>query len=70
MFAKICLLGNDDYETTLFGLFFSIADCNNTFYGINCTQKCNKRCMNYNCHHENGECIEDKQVCYLVLSIY
>lgn len=67
------LLGKDDYEYNAYSPysgFFPIADCNNTFYGINCTQKCNKRCMNYNCHHENGECIEDKKVCYLVLSIY
>lgn len=47
--------------------FLSIADCNNTFYGINCTQKCNKRCVNGNCHHTTGDCIDDKQVCYLVL---
>lgn len=47
--------------------FISMADCNNTFYGINCTHKCNKRCINENCHHETGDCIEDEQVCYMYL---
>lgn len=48
-----------------------MADCNNAFYGINCTKKCNKRCINENCHHETGDCIDDEQVCYmnLLLSI-
>lgn len=54
----------------LFFIFFLLLACKSTFYGTNCTQKCNKICINENCHHETGKCIEDEQVCYPVLSTY
>nr|XP_034320795.1 uncharacterized protein LOC105339512 [Crassostrea gigas] len=34
--------------------------CEKTFFGKNCSQKCNLRCLNQDCHHETGECV-DKQ---------
>lgn len=34
--------------------------CGNTFFGINCTQKCDETCVNQNCHPETGKCISYK----------
>nr|XP_034320243.1 receptor-type tyrosine-protein phosphatase zeta-like [Crassostrea gigas] len=31
--------------------------CMKTFYGINCTQKCDESCVNQMCHPETGKCI-------------
>lgn len=42
----------------------SFAACNNNFYGINCSQRCDTSCVNYACHHETGECLTQEQVLF------
>lgn len=33
-----------------------IVACDETYYGINCTQSCGSNCVNFSCHHQTGNC--------------
>lgn len=46
---------------------FLFLDCEKTFFGMNCSQKCNIRCLNQDCHHETGECVDNEKVSNLPL---
>lgn len=45
------------------------AACDESFFGINCIQKCAENCHNRACHHETGECLRFHMVLFLYFNI-
>lgn len=45
------------------------AACDESFFGINCIQKCDENCHNRACHHETGECLRFHMVLFLYFNI-
>lgn len=44
--------------------------CDEHFFGINCSQKCDKSCVNKTCLHETGECQSPHKVHFLNISMF
>ena len=64
----LSIVGHAHFNISKFETFvadstnYNFTECSETFYGMNCSERCSADCVNNTCEHDTGVCFVYKQV--------